>query len=84
MRRKRRRKKLKALDKYVIFSISVLLIFTAAQMIITALTQVEQSTLITCFFACFGGEVLACALIKSLKLKRGVQDEDSNDYDSYQ
>jgi len=58
-----------ALDKYVIFSITVLLLFTIAQMIITAITGVEQSTLITCFFACFGGELFLCAMIKRLKLK---------------
>ena len=66
---KKPRQKRSALDKYVIFSITVLLLFTIAQMIITAITGVEQSTLITCFFACFGGELFLCAMIKRLKLK---------------
>ena len=82
MRRKRKRR-LKTLDKYVIFSITVLLLFTVAQMILTAYTQNEQSTLITCFFACFGGEVLACALIKTLKLKSGGDNDNSDNFNSY-
>ena len=75
---KRTRRKRKALDSYVIFSITILLIFTIAQMSITALTGVEQSTLITCFFACFGGELFLCAMIKRLKLKEGIHNEMDN------
>ena len=70
-----KRKKTRALDKYVIFSISILLIFTVSQMVITAITGTEQSTLITCFFACFGGELFLCAMIKRLKLKEGTHNE---------
>ena len=44
-----RRKRTRALDKYVVFSITILLIFTVSQMVITAITGTEQSTLITCF-----------------------------------
>jgi archaellum biogenesis protein FlaJ (TadC family) len=63
------RRKLKGLDKYLVFSFAMLIIFTVAQTVITAVTGVEQSTLITSYFAAFGGEVLMCALIKRLKLK---------------
>lgn len=73
-----RRKRTRALDKYVIFSITILLIFTVAQMIVTAITGIEQSTLITCFFACFGGELFLCAMIKRLKLKEGNKNEVDN------
>lgn len=59
-----------ALDKYVIFSFTVLIIFTIVEIIVGAITQVEQTTLITCFFATFGGELLLLAMIKRLKLKR--------------
>lgn len=76
MRKIKRRKS--ALDKYVIFSIAILLIFTVAQSIITAITGVEQSTLITCFFACFGGELFLCAMIKRLKLKGDNRHEMDN------
>lgn len=73
-----RRKRASGLDKYVIFSMTILLIFTACEMVITAITGVEQITLITCFFACFGGELFACARIKRYKLKEGAKDEVDN------
>lgn len=66
---RKKRKKISALDKYVIFSFSVLLIYTVAQTFVTIKTGVESSTLTTCFFAAFGGEILMCAMIKRLKLK---------------
>ena len=78
--RKSKRKKLKALDKYVLFSISVLLIFTITQMIITAITGVAQDTLITCFFACFGGELLLTAITKWLKLKTDKDNDNTSDF----
>ena len=68
-------KRLPALDKYVIFSFSCLLIFTIVEIILQAMTGLEQATLITCFFGCFGGELLLCAMIKRLKLKKGDGDE---------
>jgi hypothetical protein len=61
--------KLSGLDKYLIFSFISITVFTVAQTIITAATGVEQSTLITAYFAVYGGEVLMCALIKRFKLK---------------
>lgn len=70
------KKKLPALDKYVIFSFTMIIIFTIVQTIITAITGVEQSTLITCFYATFGGELLALAMIKRLKLKKGESDNE--------
>lgn len=68
--------KLKALDKYVIFSISSLIIFTIIAIIVQIVTeQVLSETLTTCFFAAFGGELLSLAMIKRLKLKKGDRDE---------
>lgn len=64
-----------ALDKYVIFTFVCLIIFTITEIIVQALTEMEQSALITSFFACFGGELLLLAMIKRLKLKRGDTDE---------
>lgn len=72
--KKASKKKLPALDKYVIFSFSCLLIFTVVMIIIQTITGITQDTLITCFFASFGGELLACAMIKRLKLKKGDED----------
>lgn len=60
--------KLNGLDKYVIFSIVVLLIFTVAEMVTSFYTGTHD-TLTTAIFATFGGEILSCALIKIFKLK---------------
>jgi hypothetical protein len=62
-------KKLPALDKYVIFSFSCLIIFTITMIIVQTVTGTTQDTLVTCFFSAFGGELLLCAMIKRLKLK---------------
>lgn len=64
------KKKLTGLDKYVIFSITLLLVFTIAEFIVSSITTVSHDTLITAFFGVFGGEILSCALIKIFKLKK--------------
>lgn len=69
---KPQKKKLSALDKYVIFSFSCLITFTIIVIVYQFKSDIEFSpTLITCFFSAFGGELLLCAMIKRLKLKRG-------------
>lgn len=69
-------KRLSDLDKYVIFSFSNIIIFTIIALIYQFVTGSEiSSTLITCFFACFGGELLMLCMIKRLKLKKGDNDE---------
>lgn len=67
------KKKLHALDLYVIFSIAVLLIYTAVALW-ASFRGVTNDTLTTCIFATWGGEILSCALIKIFKL-RGGNDE---------
>jgi archaellum biogenesis protein FlaJ (TadC family) len=57
------------LDAYVTFSLVFLIVFTMAMIVIFSVSGSEPSTLITCVFATFGGEVLSCALIKIFKLK---------------
>ena len=65
------KKKVSALDKYVIFSFACLLIFTVIVTVYQFKSDMEFSpTLITCFYSCFGGELLLCAMIKRLKLKK--------------
>lgn len=68
---KRKRPKISALDKYVVFSISMLVIFCIAEMVVSSITGQTHDTLTTVFYACFGGEILSCALIKIFKLKEG-------------
>lgn len=67
-------KKISALDKYVIFSIAMLVIFCIAEMVVSSITGQTHDTLTTVFYACFGGEILSCALIKIFKLKEGNND----------
>ena len=67
---KGKRRRLPALDKYVIFSLSCIIVFTVIILIIFATTGSEPTALVTCFFAAFAGELLSLAMIKRLKLKR--------------
>lgn len=68
----KKKKGLSDLDKYVIFSFSNIIIFTIIALVYQFLTGNEiSSTLITCFFTCFGGELLMLCMIKRLKLKKG-------------
>lgn len=70
-----RHKRVRSLTKYVVFSIGVLLIYTVAEFIeASSVNGVSHDTLTTCIYACFGGEILSCALIKIFKLK-----EENND-----
>lgn len=64
-----------ALTLYVVFSIAVLLIYTIVEQILSATTGISHDTLTVSVFACFGGEILACALIKIFKLKERDHEE---------
>lgn len=72
--KKELKKKISALDIYVIFSIAMLVIFCIAEMIVSSITGQTHDTLTTVFYACFGGEILSCALIKIFKLKEENKD----------
>lgn len=68
--------KIPDLDKYVIFSFTNVIIFTVIALIYQFLTNEElSSTLTTCFFGVFGGELLMLCMIKRLKLKKEGNDE---------
>lgn len=71
------KKRLPALDKYVIFSLTSLMIFTIIAIVYQFICGQElSSTLITCFFSSMGGELLMLCMIKRLKLKKeGDQNE---------
>lgn len=78
IRRKIKKKRLPALDRYVIFSLSALIAFTITSIVYQFITEQEMSpTLITCFFSAFGGELLMLCLIKRLKLKKGSEEGDT-------
>lgn len=64
-----KKKKLHALDIYVIFSIVALVVYTVVSQLIAINVGMTLDTLTTCFFSFFGGEIVTCALIKIFKLK---------------
>ncbi len=68
-----KRKKLNKLDKYLIFSIIVLLVYTVAEMTVSSLTGSDHSTLTTCVFSAFGGEFFFAGLIKIFNIRKGEQ-----------
>lgn len=74
--RRRRKKRMRTLDKYLVFCFASLLIYTVVSLVILAVNGTEAATLTTCFFATFGGEVFACALLKSLKIKHEKKEEE--------
>ncbi len=67
----RPQRKLPDLDKYIIFSFAVMIIYTIFEFIFSIITGVSHDTLTSCLYGAFGGELLMCALIKRFKLKRG-------------
>lgn len=71
-------KKQKALTLYVIFSIAAVLIYTVIQqyIFINYPNATEMSTLTTCFFAFFGGEVTISGLLKLFKIKGGTKNDE--------
>ena len=73
--KKKKKSKIPSLSLYVSFSIAMLLIYTVAELTLSALTSNQNDTLTTCFFATFGGEILTCAIIKIFKLKEGENNE---------
>ena len=78
-------KRMHSLTLYVVFSIMCLIIYTIVEQILSAVTGLSNDALTTCFFACFGGEILMCGLIKIFKLKeeRSNDDELSSDCGTY-
>ena len=71
---KKKIKNLHGLDKYVIFSISCMVLYTIVSQFILVLTGYSNDTLTTCFFGFFGGEIVTCALIKIFKLTKTVKE----------
>jgi len=70
-----KKKKLPALDKYLIFCIGFFTIYTIIELIVSSVTGSEHSTLTEAvkWFCC--GEAFLCCMIKRLKLKKGENNE---------
>lgn len=56
------------LDKYIIFCLTFIVLYTIAHTVIFALTGLEAKVLDALVFAAFSGEMLYCFLIKRFKL----------------
>lgn len=54
----------KSLTKYLVFSFTVVLLYTFAELILSTVTGITHDTVTTCLYAFFGTEVGACAFIK--------------------
>lgn len=72
---RRKRRRIPSLTYYVCFSLAVLLVYTITELTLSHITGTTDDTLTTCFFSCFGGEVLMAALIKIYKLKEKKDEE---------
>lgn len=73
-----KKKKMPGLDKYIIFSIASIIIYTIMAYIVVILFGCQLDILTSLFFGFFGGEITICALIKKLKLKN-VQKENKEE-----
>lgn len=64
-------KKISDLDKYLIFSFAVIILYTVTAIIFQWVTGIELSTSLTVgVYGFFGGEITLLAMIKRLKLKK--------------
>lgn len=70
------KKQMPDLDKYIIFSFTVMILYTIFEFVISSITGIHHDTLTTCLYGAFGGELLLCAMIKRLKLKKEVNNDD--------
>jgi hypothetical protein len=65
---------IKDLTKYVIFSISVVVLYTIAEFITSTVTNISHDVLTGCVYGFFGGELVLLAMIKIFKLRRNEND----------
>lgn len=76
----KKRKKMSALDKYLIFCFTVLLVYTIVHTYIFYISGQEASTLSVLVFGVFGtSEPIICGLIKLFKLKTEKKDPEDQE-----
>ena len=67
-----KKKEVSDLDRYLIFCFTVIVLYTITGIIFQWITEMELSTALTVgVYGFFGGEITLLATIKKLKLKRG-------------
>ena len=64
-----RRKKIDNLTKYVVFSISVTIVYTIMEFIFSITTQTSHDILTGCVYGFFAGELVITGIIKIFKLR---------------
>lgn len=65
---------IKDLTKYVIFSISIVILYTIAEFIFSLITGIQHDVLTGCVYGFFGGELVLCGFIKIFKLRGNRND----------
>lgn len=70
-----RHKRIPSLTKYVVFSITILLLYSIAEFTEASITGISHDTLTTALYSVFGGEILSCALIKIFKIREENNNE---------
>lgn len=60
---------LKDLTKYVVFSITFVILYTIAEFVVSTVTGVSHEVLTGCVYGFFAGEIVLCGMIKIFKLK---------------
>lgn len=73
MEENKTKKKLNTLDKYIIFTLTVIILYTIAHTVIFAITGTEARVLDGLFYATFGLEILYCFLLKRFKLHKEAE-----------
>lgn len=61
---------IKDLTKYVIFSISLVILYTIAEFVVSTITGMQHDTLTVAVYGFFGGELVLTSMIKIFKLRR--------------
>lgn len=76
-RRPARKKPVNKIDRYLISSAVIMLIYTVIVLFCAWHEKIIPPELTVALFAAFGGEIWACAWIKRLKIKEGEKDGNS-------
>lgn len=68
-----KKKKVSALDKYLIFCISFFVVYTVAEMVLSTITGLSHDRLTEAVQWMCAGEAFLCAIIKRLKIKKEAE-----------
>lgn len=68
-------KKIKALTKFLVISISIVILYTVVELILSTAYGVSHDTLSTCVYAFFGTELASCTLVKIFNIVKGKGEE---------